>query len=53
MKHALTTDAARSDTDGAAHDHGGEDEQGDLDEHQETSSSSEGRHFQSSLWLAY
>jgi hypothetical protein len=42
---ALTTDPlAGSVADGAAHDHQGDDEQRDLEEHHETGSSSEGRH---------
>jgi hypothetical protein len=44
-------DAAGSVADGAAHEHGGDDEQGDLEEHKETRSSSEGRHIQLSLAL--
>jgi hypothetical protein len=31
--------------DGAAHEHGGDDEQGDLEEHKETRSSTEARHI--------
>ena len=41
---SLTTEAAGSMADEAAHDHHGDDEQRDLEEHHETGSSSEGRH---------
>jgi hypothetical protein len=41
----LDADAAGSVADGAAHEHCGDDEQGDLEEHQETRSSREGRHI--------
>jgi hypothetical protein len=44
---------ACSKADGAAHDHQGDDEQRDLEEHYETGSSSEGRHGPRLFCLGY